>query len=189
MSTRTVLLTDAMTGRPVEATLHLALAEARVRAVEVIWAPLRAALRAQHSHWDWDYKAGFLVDPGVRCLGIDRVGRMQGMMLLRETGFMARLDPDRGQPLVYVDYVESAPWNIPVGTREYPGVGLMLIQEAVRRSVDLGFGGRIGLHALPQVETFYSRKCGMVGCGPDAGYHGLEYFEFTAADARTFAEV
>lgn len=188
MDPRIVILIDCVASRPVEATLHLALSADRIRSVESVWAPLRIALRAQHSHWDWDYKSGLLAEPGVLCMGVECAGQMQGLMLTRESGYVARLDPDGGQPLVYVDYVEAAPWNIPTATRRYAGVGQVLLQEAIRRSVQLGYGGRLGLHSLPQVESFYTQKCGMVCCGKDPGYHGLMYFEFTAARGTAFAE-
>jgi hypothetical protein len=108
--------------------------------------------------------------------------------LIRESGYAARLDTDRGLPLVYVDYLESAPWNLRSGSRQYLGVGQLLLREAVNRSIELGYRGRVGLHSLPQVEPFYERKCGLVGCGPDSEYYGLVYFEFTAERGTAFAE-
>ena len=112
------------------------------------------------------------------------------MMLIREAGYEARREPDRGQPLVYIDYLESAPWNLQfVTTPQYLGVGQMLVREATRRSVEIGFRGRVGLHSLPQVVSFCERKCGFLGCGPDSEYHGLVYFEFTAERGAAFSEV
>lgn len=110
------------------------------------------------------------------------------MILLREFGYPARLDPDQGEPLVYVDYLESAPWNLRAETRRYLGVGQALLKEAARRSIELGYRGRLGLHSLPQVESFYEHKCGLIGCGPDPGYYRLVYFEFTAEQGTAFAE-
>lgn len=188
METRPVLLFETASNALVEAALHLSLDAERIRAAEADWAPHRARLRAEHSHWDWEAKATFLVEPGVRCLGVECGGRMQGMMLVREVGHVARLEPDVGQPVVYVDYVEAAPWNLRSGSRPYQGVGRLLLQEAVKRSIELGYRGRIGLHSLPQVETFYERGCGLVGCGSDPGYYGLVYFEFTAERGTAFAE-
>lgn len=188
METRSVLLYETAANALVEAILHLRMTAEQVIATEATWAPHRALLRAEHSHWDWKYKSGFLIEPGVRCLGVECSGQMQGMMLLRESGYVARLAPVGGQPLVYVDYLETAPWNLREQSRRYAGVGQLLLREAVRRSVEQGYHGRVGLHSLPQVQLFYERKCGMVGCGPDREYYGLVYFEFTAERGTAFAE-
>lgn len=61
---------------------------------------------------------------------------------------------------IYVDYLESAPWNLKNGVEppRFLGVGTVLLIEAVRMSADAGFEGRVGLHSLPQAEAFY-RKC------------------------------
>jgi hypothetical protein len=110
---------------------------------------------------------------------------MQGLMVVCLTGKDARLDPDKGKPLVYVDFVETAPWNAKEFTSApiYKGVGVRLIQAAARSSVGEGFSGRIALHSLPQSRPFYTTACEMTALGPDAGYSNLEYFELTAADA------
>jgi hypothetical protein len=49
-----------------------------------------------------------------------------------------------------------------------------------------GFRGRIGLHALPQAETFYARNCGMTDLGNDMRKEGLRIFR---DDARTGSRV
>jgi hypothetical protein len=59
---------------------------------------------------------------------------------------------------------------------------------AVRLSESLGYAGRVGLHSLEQAEDFYVRTCQMTTLGPDRGYHGLWYFEWTTERARRFAE-
>lgn len=98
-------------------------------------------------------------------------------------GHLARLDPDKGRPLVYVEFLETASWNAREFTDEplYKGVGRRLMQAAARLSGDEGFSGRVGLHALPQSTPFYAGACGMTALGPDAGYGDLEYFELTTA--------
>jgi hypothetical protein len=62
------------------------------------------------------------------------------------------------------------------------GVGTVLIAEAVRLSVEMGLGGRVGLHSLPQAEAFYTR-CGMTKVGPDPHYYDLTCFEYTGRQA------
>ena len=109
--------------------------------------------------------------------------------MVRIAGKYARLDPDSSKLLVYVDYLEAAPWNVYplVDEPEYKGIGLMLMQSAVQLSYDEGFHGRIGLHSLPQAEEFYRDTCGMQGCGPDQSYENLPYYEMTRDIARGFA--
>jgi hypothetical protein len=107
-------------------------------------------------------------------------GEAQGLMAVLRMPRPARLD---GQ-LVYVDYLESAPWNLK-GFADPPmfvGVGTVLIAEAVRLSLEMGFGGQVGLHSLPQAEAFYTR-CRMTRLGPDSSYYDLTYFEYTGQQA------
>ena len=76
-----------------------------------------------------------------------------------------RLPEQEGQALIYVDYIEVAPWNLKtlmLGLGEGPrfnAIGSRLIEAAVRRSVEEECKGRIGLHSLPITEQFY-RKVG-----------------------------
>lgn len=187
---QTVPLTETATGEPVAATLHPALTITQVITAESSWAPHRRAAHgaAEHSHWDWSLKTGLMARPGVRCLGIEYAGEMQGMVMVKEIGYSARLDPDRGRPLVYVDYLESAPWNtravVPVP--RYRNVGRWLLAAAVVRSSKLGYDGRIGLHSLGQSEPFYEQTCGMTPVGPDPEYYGLTWFEYTARQADQY---
>lgn len=94
--------------------------------------------------------------------------------------------------LVYVEYLEAAPWN----RRNIPnwnglsGVGTVLIAAAIQLSVDEGNRGRIGLHSLPQADAFYRDKCSMTDLGPDSTYnpHPPRYFEMTEAQAKAFIQ-
>ena len=58
----------------------------------------------------------------------------------------------------------------------------MLIAEAVRLSMEMGLGGLVGLHSLPQAEAFYAR-CRMTRVGTDPFYYDLTYFEYTGQQA------
>ena len=60
-------------------------------------------------------------------------------------------------------------------------IGSHLLDGAVRLSVDLGFGGRIGLHSLERSEGFY-RRLGLTAVEVerhDRHARGLWYFELT----------
>ena len=90
--------------------------------------------------------------------------------------------------MVYVNYLEAAPWNvasfIPPG--KFRGVGSILIGAAINLSLDEGFYGRIGLHSLPQAERFYAKTCGMEELGIDPQVEDLRYFEMTQEQAAAF---
>ena len=59
-----------------------------------------------------------------------------------------------------------------------------MMTAAVELSLEEGFKGRVGLHSLPQAETFYE-KHGMIDLGPDAGVQNLRYYEMTSDVAQT----
>ena len=95
-------------------------------------------------------------------------GLTQGMMIVDTVKHRGRLDGQRGQHLVYVEFVENAPWNRAelFDPPRYRGVGSILIRAAVALSEELEFHGRIGLHSLPQANGFYANTCGMTDLGP-----------------------
>lgn len=192
-----VAIIERQTDNSVMAILHKGLDELELIDVEIDWAPERLrALRVlrekgiteipQHVHWNWALKAvkhASLL--AFRCFGIEANRKMQGLMMVLLTGKNARLEPDKGKPLVYIDFIETAPWNAKEFTPSptYRGVGMRLVQAAARLSIDEGFAGRVGLHSLPQSTPFYTIACEMQALGPDTNYQNLEYFELTAAKA------
>ena len=108
----------------------------------------------------------------------------QGLMIV-DTSRTARLEPDRDKGLVYVDYVEVAPWNRSGWQphRVFHSVGTVLLRTAIQVSLNRGFDGRIGLHSLPQADSFY-RQQGMTNLGADADYQDLCYFEISVKEAH-----
>lgn len=99
----------------------------------------------------------------------------------------ARLTPDG--LLIYVDYLEVAPWNLRIDGVQVPryyGVGSVLVAAGAALSLSLGFAGRVGLHALPQAEAFYRERCRMTDLGTDPHYHDLRYFEYTEEQAAAW---
>jgi len=89
---------------------------------------------------------------------------------------------------VYIDYLEVAPWNWTIPQIGQVGrssrVGRLLFFSAVRQSLSEGYGGRVGLHALPQSASFYCDACGMISLGCDDENDNLEYFELGEAQAK-----
>lgn len=185
---------------PTNALLQTDLAPSVLVEVEKEWGPFRRQAARnlhregrthdvpRHWHWDWGRKSQKLQLLAYRCFGIECAGKMQGLLLVQVAGKGAKLDPDAGKPLVYVDYLEAAPWNVKpfVDEPQYSGIGMVLMRTAVQFSYDEGFHGRVGLHALHQAEEFYRDKCGMQGCGLDQAYQSLPYYEMTREIARRF---
>ena len=202
MSERTPLyLLDGTTRQPVNAELVEQLTLEDVQRVDASWTPfLRQALRdaladglapddlPEHSHWQWERKWRFAA-AGSQFLGIECAGEMQAMMSVR-TDKACRLPEQSGLPLVYVDYLAAAPWNLPevVGQPRFRGSGLALLAAAIQFSRQSGYSGRIGLHSLPQAEEFYRAKCGMTDLGKDIFYEDLRYLEMTEARSSAFLE-
>jgi hypothetical protein len=143
--------------------------------------------RPQSLHWRWNNKAPALNALAMSGFGITCEGRWQGVMLTKTIPHVARLRPDQGKPLVYLDYLETAPWNWNIPELGQPGrfaaVGSVLFWRAVKQSEEEGFHGRVGLHALPQAVSFYERL-GMTPFGPDPAKSGLPYFELSRQGAQ-----
>ena len=197
-----VHLLNVASGEPVAAELWDAINEEQLADWEGEWVPelFRAMQRLrradverahwpQSRHWDWRKKVGVLhrmqANPGfsIVCNGLT-----QGMMIVDTVKHRGRLNSQNGQHLVYVEFVENAPWNRPelFDPPRYRGVGSILIRAAVVLSEELEFNGRIGLHSLPQANGFYASTCGMTDLGSDPDHDGLRYFEMSPENAQAF---
>jgi hypothetical protein len=190
-----IILLDGTTREPVEATLVDGVTAAEMEAVDRSWQPfMRRAIRdaiargvtrdqlPEHKHWEWTRKARHLT-AASRVLGIEYEGEMQALMLVLLSGKVCRFEEQRGEPLVYVDYLAAAPWNLSglISIPRFRGCGTVLISAAIRLSRRVGYEGRIGLHSLPQARDFYRNKCGMIDLGLDPDYEDLHYFEVAAS--------
>lgn len=199
----TIYLLDVATGESVEAELRDAIEQAQLVDWQTRWQPaLIAVLQElagkgvpptqwpQSWHWNWAQKTarvqGLLA---FRGFSVVAQGETQGMAQVDLTK-SAREPSQAGKPLVYLDYLEVAPWNRPeLGMQpRLRGVGTALVSAAIALSEGEGFKGRIGLHALPQADEFYRRRWGMIDLGPDPAYQNLRYFEMTTAQAHAFLE-
>ena len=205
MTTYPVKLLDVATNALVDAELHDEIAEKQLCDWQFKWQPTTEAYIKrltengidskdpawpQSWHWDWRHKmsavSGLLGHTGysVTCSDVT-----QGMMRLDLTR-RARLPKQTGSHLVYVDYLEVAPWNwrnahVPAPT--YRLVGPVLMHAAFTRSIDEGFKGRLGLHSLPQAISFYER-CSLTNLGTRPEEYGgrLPYFEATPDVAAAY---
>jgi hypothetical protein len=197
-----VFLLNVATNEPEAAELLDAIMEKQLADWEGEWVPElfkavqrlhRAGIERAHwpqsRHWDWRRKAaalqGMLANPGfsVVCSGVT-----QGMMLADTATKRCRINSQSGKNLVYVSFVENAPWNRKelFDPPRYRGVGSILMRAAVELSKEHEFKGRTGLHSLPQANDFYANTCGMTDLGPDQNCHGLRYFEMTPEQAEAF---
>lgn len=196
-----VFLFNVQTNSAEQAELIDAITEKQLADWEAEWVPetMKAVQRLhragvemarwpQSRNWNWKQKAaavkGFLAYPGfsVVCDGLT-----QGMMLADTTG-RCKLSSQQNSELVYVHFLENAPWNRAelCNPPRYRGVGSILIRAAIELSIELEFKGRIGLHSLPQANSFYANTCGMTDLGPDLKKEGLRYFEMTSEQAQAF---
>lgn len=199
-----VVLWNVASGQPEDAELRHAITEKQLADWEAEWVPTlftalqrlnRAGVARQHwpqsRHWDWRRKTealqGMLANPGfcIVCGGLT-----QGMMLADTTMKRCRMPGQQGKNLVYVSFVETAPWNRQEfgDPPRYRGVGSILLGAAIELSTELGFKGRVGLHSLPQSNGYCANFCGMTDLGPDPDYQGLRYFEMTSEQAEAFME-
>ena len=197
-----VLLRDRQTGRSIVAILREALEPADIIHATAPWAEFsRERLRQwlaegsphslwpEHSHWDWARKAAHY--SGLRAyqfLGVECEGAIQGLILVSLEDKTCFLPEQAGKPLAYVHYLATAPWNDPdfTSTPRFGAVGSILIAAALQLSIDNGMQGRLGLHALPQAETFYGNHVGMTDLGVDADTEGLHYFEMSPEQASSY---
>ncbi len=69
----------------------------------------------------------------------------------------------------------------------YRKAGDLLLRAAILLSRETGWEGRVGLHALPQAESFY-RDRHMSDLGIDSAYQGLRYFEMTPEQSQWLME-
>jgi len=200
-----VLLLHRASGEPVEGELFDEVTVEHFLEAQREWRPivLDAAKRLveagaakeeipRHWHWDWSSKESDLRVLAYGFVGIAYEGRLQGLMKLETAGRSGRIAAQKGKPLVYVDYLETAPWNIKqiasvLGAKpKFGAIGTRLIEAAVRRSLEEGFKGRLGLHSLSSSERFYLDVCGMTAVGKDPAKQSLLWCEFTPEQAEKF---
>jgi hypothetical protein len=201
MQSRPTRLADNRASPPVfiPATIIRQFPTDRLTEIEAIWSPARVEVATllqstgfdlESSHWDWTGKAERVATGELSLIAVECEGQVQGLMAIPHQSRLSVFSP--GKRLVYVDYLEAAPWNqrVPGQSPSFLGVGKSLIAQAIHISRELGMGGRVGLHSLPQAEGFYAKTCQMMRIGPDPGYYNLVYFEYTenAADNWLDAE-
>jgi len=153
-------------------------------------------INAEDLHWQWGKKAiAAIQNPLVYDIfALECGGNTQAVMLVQKGGpkCFSRHEEHPRAPLVYLDFLSTAPWNRPIMVSEpvYKGCGRALISTAVSLSFEEEMCGRIGLHSLPKAEDFYRDQIGMSDLGVDDNYFNLRYFELPASQAfKMFNEI
>jgi hypothetical protein len=149
-------------------------------------------INAEDEHWQWGKKMiAAAQDPFIFDIFVlECAGNTQAIMLVRKGGekCFSRHPNHLRAPLIYVDFLSTAPWNRPklVSEPVYKGGGRILISTAVSLSLNEEMQGRIGLHSLPGAEEFYLNQIGMTDLGKDSDHSGLRYFELSTSKATNF---
>lgn len=149
-------------------------------------------INAEDQHWQWGQKAIVAIqDPLVfEIFVLECAGNTQAVMLVRKGGpkCFSRHPAHPRAPLIYVDFLSTAPWNRPKLVKEpvYKGCGRILISTAISLSFEEEMQGRIGLHSLQKAEGFYRDQIGLTDFGEDNNYGGLRYFELPSSGAAQF---
>jgi hypothetical protein len=174
---RIIYLERGVDGVEVEAFL-VSLTEQNLIDVSRYWKPRLQGTREGDQFWDWEQKHRvYTRNAQYESYAIECDGRTQGLMLIAISGYRSWVESQRR--LVYVHSIATAPWNrtqlqSPV---MYRLVGTTLLDFARFRSYELGYGGLVGLHALPGAEGFY-RRLNFMDCGMDEEKENLAYFEW-----------
>ncbi len=144
--------------------------------------------KPEDHHWNWQLKAReWRPMLGYHSFAITCEGELQGLMLVSDFK-SARIQAQFGKPIVYIEFLATAPWNRPELQQppRFCGVGTVMVAAAVELSWSLGYKGRIGLHSLSKAESFYKNTCKMSELGKDAAHQGLMYYEMTEKQAEEF---
>ena len=153
--------------------------------LESQWSTMRGTLSlgVEHGHWNWENKIDRVQSAYHMLISLSGDDLIQGIVAVKTETIASRID---SQSLIYIDYVETAPWNLEMAHSpvRYLGVGTTLIREVVHLSNEQGMQGRIGLHSLPQALNFYLNR-GMTDLGEDPNYADLHYLEYNVEKAQT----
>lgn len=154
-----------------------------------VWAQILEESAQPDAGWPWEYKLRQAQqEERFEAYAIEVEGFAHGLLYIETQWHRSGL-PQR-YPLVYVQALVSAPWNRR-DIEDLPylkGIGKTLLLFARERSQQLGYQGRVGLHALSDSLGFYQRM-NMPDYGPDPDKDGLIYFEYGAIESSLLGGV
>ena len=141
---RPIQLADGQTDPPilVSAVVIRDLPAPCLEKIEKVWMPAReqaarifhqAGEGGEHGHWDWRNKVWSAESGRHRLMSVECRDDAQGLMAVLSSPRSAVIKTARS-PVLYVDFLETAPWNLKgLPTRpRFLGVGTILIAEAVK---------------------------------------------------------
>lgn len=144
---------------------------------ENLWKELLVQLRQEDKFWDWAFKLRYTANnENIEAYAIEYDNETQGLMQIETRLHGSQIE--RGQRLIYIDGLFSAPWNRRKiqNPPRYKNAGKSLLNFARLRSLELGYKGRVGLHSYPETVEFYEKQ-GMYNLGEDEDYDDLVYLE------------
>jgi hypothetical protein len=132
----------------------------------------------------FNWPAVFAFNPDAISLILINGGNIHAAMQLRENHKVRCVSGHRG-PLVYVSFLEIAPWNrTGHPRRQFSGLGSLMLELASHWSMERGQGGALGLYALPDAVPFYLKLD--FAAVPCPNEHNELYFEMDGQSATGF---
>lgn len=142
---------------------------------------------SEDSHWVWQKKVleaesdYFSEVKRIQIAGQDTVEAV----IWYKNNAQSFLEENSGA--IYISMLSVAPWNRhSTSPRKLTGMGTLIMQYVIWRSLNLGFKGRIILESLPEAEQFYL-KLGFVDIGIVSS-EKLKYFELPPNKADELLE-
>lgn len=118
-----VFLQDGSGGGLILADLYDAILPKHLDDHEQHWKPLIASQATEHGHWDWRKKVSYYsAQLSYQSFAIECSGMTQGLMIVN-TMKRGRIQLQANKHLVYIEYLEAAPWNRG-STPTHKGIGL-----------------------------------------------------------------
>lgn len=155
---------------------------AYLRSVTSVWNTWSLEHGRPTSQFNWVSVFNFDIATNALTLVLDVRGAAQTLMHVR-VGHIVRCDAGARRPLVYVGFLETAPWNRSRSAdRQFRGLGPIMLGIACELSFQAGHEGRIGLHSLETAEEFY-RKFGFRSVDCPNEFHEL-YLELDEPAAQ-----
>ena len=135
-------------GQAVQAVL-CSITQSHIHDYENLWQDLLQRSGQDDKFWNWAFKQRVFLSRGnYEGYAIECAGRTEGLLLLETQQHRSQYQAQlvRGEPLVYVESIAAAPWNRRIIFRppEFRGIGTTLLLFARQRSIELGYGGRVG---------------------------------------------
>lgn len=167
---------DQLTGNV--ASIDVTLAEAGdIGRAMVTWSP--------GEMFNWTAIADFWPDRSILCA---RLTDMPLALVQIDDDYLPLRAAPHDQRAVYVSFLEVAP---PVRNRawySFAGLGAAMLSFAFARSRQLGYHGRIGLHAIEPAREFYAKLGFLIGSRPGPNEYWESYLELSPEAADRFVE-